>query len=323
MRTGYPAQVPIQYPTMGAILGKELASPAAELPGFVCISPFRFLSPSAFGPGFLGSRYAPLVVGENNGRNTDNALTVRNLALPQGIDVDRSDARLDLLSGLNADFAATHPDFPTTSHRAAYEQAVRMMHSSAIKAFNLEEEPAALRDAYGRSLFGQGCLLARRLVERGVPFIEVSLNGAAGTNVNGWDTHQNNFSAVKQLSAVLDPGWATLIADLKDRGLLESTVVVWMGEFGRTPKINQNQGRDHFPAAWTTVLSGGIRGGQVIGKTSPDGSAVVERPVSHADLMATICLALGLDPMRQNISNVGRPIRLADPAAKPIEEVVT
>jgi uncharacterized protein (DUF1501 family) len=122
---------------------------------------------------------------------------------------------------------------------------------------------------------------------------------------------------------VLDPGWATLITDLKDRGLLESTVIVWMGEFGRTPKINQNQGRDHFPAAWTTVLSGGIRGGQVIGRTSPDGGSVEERPVSHADLMATICLTLGLDPMRQNISNVGRPIRLADPAAKPIEEVVT
>src|SRR5208337_4156908 len=129
----------------------------------------------------------------------------------------------------------------------------------AARAFRLEEESDRLRDAYGRNLFGQGCLLARRLVERGVPFVEVTLGGQNGI---GWDTHQQNFEQVKQLSATLDPAWATLMQDLKDRGLLDSTLIVWMGEFGRTPKLEGN-GRNHFPNAWTTVLAGGgIKGGQ-------------------------------------------------------------
>ncbi len=128
------------------------------------------------------------------------------------------------------------------SHQTAYEQAVRLMRSEAVKAFDLASEPAALRDAYGRNLFGQGCLLARRLVERGVPFVEVTLGGVQGSQGLGWDTHQHNFDSVKQLCGVLDPGWATLMADLKDRGLLDTTLIVWMGEFGRTPKINP-QGR--------------------------------------------------------------------------------
>jgi uncharacterized protein (DUF1501 family) len=129
---------------------------------------------------------------------------------------------------------------------------------------------------------------------------------------------------LKALLGVLDPGWATLISDLRDHGLLDSTLIVWMGEFGRTPKINNSKGRDHFPNAWTTVLpGGGIKGGQAIGKTSADGTKVEDRPVSHMDLMATICSALGLDPMKQNMSDVGRPIRLADPDAKPITEVLS
>jgi uncharacterized protein (DUF1501 family) len=190
-----------------------------------------------------------------------------------------------------------------------------------VQAFELSDEPAALRDAYGRNVFGQGCLLARRLVERGVPFVEVSLNSAGVGNILGWDTHQNNFATLKTMLPVLDNGWATLLTDLKARGLLDSTLVVWMGEFGRTPKINNNQGRDHFPNAWSTVLSGGgVRGGQVLGRTSDNGQEVTERPVSVPDLLATIFLALGLDPMDQNMSNVGRPIRLADPAAKPLTE---
>jgi uncharacterized protein (DUF1501 family) len=191
-----------------------------------------------------------------------------------------------------------------------------MMRSSAVKAFDLAEEPAKLRDAYGRNLFGQGCLLARRLVERGVPFVEVSLNG--------WDTHAQNFEQVKRLSETLDPAWATLMDDLKQRGLLDSTLIVWMGEFGRTPKIvGDRNGRDHWAVSWSTVLSGGgIKGGQVVGKTTPDGMAIAERKVEVADLLGTICLALGLDPRKQNNSNVGRPIRLVEPTAKPITEVV-
>ena len=180
-----------------------------------------------------------------------------------------------------------------------------------------------LRDAYGRNLFGQGCLLARRLVERGVPFVEVTLAGVNGSNAFGWDTHNQNFEAVKRLSGVLDPAWGTLMEDLKQRGLLDSTLIVWMGEFGRTPKINNQQGRDHFPGAWSTVLAGGgIKGGQAYGKTSADGNKVETRPTSVGDFLATICQALGIDPLKQNNSNVGRPIRIAEPTAKPIKEIV-
>jgi uncharacterized protein (DUF1501 family) len=195
------------------------------------------------------------------------------------------------------------------------------MKAKGSEAFDLDEEPQNLRVKYGRNQFGQGCLLARRLVERGVPFVEVSLSN--GANALGWDTHVENFKAVQSLSETLDAGFATLIADLADRGLLSSTLVVWMGEFGRTPKINANNGRDHFPLAWSTVLmGGGIRGGQAIGKTDPDGMRVAARPVAVGDFLATICASLGIDPTKQNVSNVGRPIRVIDPKASPIREAL-
>lgn len=330
LRTGYLPQGPVQYPTLGSFLSKELGPDTAELPNYVSIGPYRFLSPAAYSPGFLGPKHSPLVVGGNGlnvvqpGSNAyEQALKVRNLDRPAGVDLPQADARLSLLKGLDDDFTRSRPGVSPESHVAAYAQAVRMMRSKAIDAFTLDEEPDKLRDKYGRNQFGQSCLLARRLVEQGVPFVEVSLNGVQGTQTFAWDTHNNNFPAVKSLSSVLDTGWATLLEDLHDRGRLDDTLVVWMGEFGRTPKINRNQGRDHFPAAWTTVLSGGgIKGGQVVGKTSPDGMKVDDRPVSVPDLIATICKSLGLDPRKQNMSNIGRPIRLADPNAKPIQEIL-
>lgn len=327
VRTGYRQQAPIQYPALGALLGKELGSTVAELPGYVSVAPFSAFSPGAYSPGFLGPKYAPLVVGAQLAFNvptfSPSQLQVRNLAVAEGVTAAQAESRLALLGSLNEGFNSSRPGVPTNSHRSAYEQAVRMMNSSAARAFRLEEEPAALRSRYGDNVFGHGCLLARRLVEQGVPFIEVSLNGYPGANGLGWDTHQNNFESVQKLSQVLDPAWATLIADLKDRGLLDSTLIVWMGEFGRTPQINAQKGRDHFPKAWSTVLAGGgIRGGQWVGSTNNIGTEVASRPVSSPDLMATICQALGLDPRRQNISNIGRPIRLADPDGKPIQEVL-
>lgn len=321
MRTGYLPQGPIQYPALGSLLSKELISPDCELPGYVSISPFIGLAPAAFGPGFLGPQYAPLIVGSSGLGQSDAALRVQNVESHPGTDATQVDRRLSLLQGFEADFAAARPGLMVDSHRSAYASAVRMMRSEGIKAFDLDDEPAELRDRYGRNTFGQGCLLARRLVERGVPFVEVSFSGTEGAL--GWDTHQQNFPTLKTLCGTLDPAWATLMDDLGQRGLLDSTLVVWMGEFGRTPSINNNAGRDHFPAAWSTVLGGGgIRGGQAIGKTSEDGMTVAERPVTTADLLATVVQAVGLDPTKQNMSNVGRPIRLADPAARPIEEVL-
>jgi hypothetical protein len=327
MRTGYLPQGPIQYPSIGSLYSKELGSEDSALPNFVSIAPFRQFSPGAYGPGFLGPQYAPLVVGDAGvafqpNQNYEQSLRVQDLEPPREVSREQADARIELLQTLEQDFVSRHPGISPQSHQTAYERAVRLMRTAASKAFNLEDEKPALRDAYGRNQFGQGCLLARRLVERGVPFVEVTLAGVNGGSF-GWDTHQQNFDNVKRLSEVLDPGWATLMEDLKARGLLDTTLIVWMGEFGRTPKINPQQGRDHYPNAWSTVLAGGgLKGGQVVGKTSPDGTTVAERPVPVIDFLATICGALGIDGTKWNLSNVGRPIRIVDKAARPVEEVI-
>ncbi len=248
-------------------------------------------------------------------------LKVEDLELPKGVDKDLADTRLDLLKSLNDRFVGEHADAPAAGHATAYQRAVKLMRSVAGRAFRLDEEPAAVRDAYGRNRFGQGCLLARRLVEQGVPFVEVTLGGEGGQL--GWDTHQDNFETVRKLCETLDPAWSTLMEDLRTRGLLDSTLIVWMGEFGRTPKINDNTGRDHFPNAWSAVLAGGgIRGGQAYGRTSDDSMTVADNPVTIPDLLATVCQSLGIDPMQQNDSNLGRPIRIVDPSAKPIDGVL-
>jgi hypothetical protein len=318
LRTGYVPMPPIEFPTLGSLVAREHEHTESDLPSYVSIAPQSF-NPAALSPGFLGPRYAPLVVGQDTGdgySGTDGALRVQNASRPAGVGRERFEERLELLHEMEADFLRTRPGSGTASHRTAYNRAERLMSPSAVRAFDLNQEPARVRDAYGRNRFGQACLLARRLIERGVPFAEVSLGG--------WDTHDDNFSAVRNLCGVLDPAWATLLADLRQRGLLDQTLIVWMGEFGRTPIINPRQGRDHYPAAWSVVLGGGgIRGGQVVGRTSPGGDAVEDRPVSVADLMATICLGLGLDPARQNMSGVGRPIRLAEPGNLPLREILT
>src|SRR5439155_24908490 len=158
---------------------------------------------------------------------------VQDLDLPGDVDPNNADARIDLLKQMEDDFVKGRPGVASKSHQTAYDRAVRLMKTAASKAFNIEEEKDSVRDAYGRNLFGQGCLLARRLVERGVPFVEVTHGGVNG-GAFGWDTHAQNFQFVRQLSEILDPAWATLMKELKDRGLLDSTLIVWMGEFGRT-----------------------------------------------------------------------------------------
>jgi Protein of unknown function (DUF1501) len=332
MRTGRTPGGPVQYPTIGSALSKELGAPDAELPNFVSIAPYRFLSPAAYTSGFLGPQYAPLIVADNalpfgqqQESNIDQLLKVEDLDLPGGVTPRRSSSRVQLLQEMEQEFIATRPGAAPVSHRTAYQRAVTLMRSAAAKAFNLKEEPKSVRDSYGRSLFGQGCLLARRLIEHGVPFVEVTHSSAPGINGTlGWDTHQNNFENVQKLSTVLDQGWAALMTDLRQRGLLDSTLIVWMGEFGRTPRIvNDRKGRDHWANSWTTVLAGGgIRGGQVIGRTSKDGATVEERPVAVPDLLATVTTALGVDFMKQTPSNVGRPIRIAEPTSKVIKEVL-
>ncbi|MFO0804857.1 MAG: DUF1501 domain-containing protein [Gemmataceae bacterium] len=320
MRTGVmPSAAGIQYPSIGALLSKELGDASSELPNFISVAPQRFFSQDAYGPGFLGPQHAALVVGDNqfnnNIPNVDQVLKVQDLAKAKDVDSATAAARIDMLRDMQEEFAATRPGGISKSHSAAYDRAIRLMQSESGKVFDLTEEKDPVRDKYGRNLFGQGCLLARRLVEKGVPFVEVTLGN--------WDTHGNNFDLVKGLCGTLDQAWAALMGDLKDRGLLDTTTIVWMGEFGRTPKINQGKGRDHYANAWSTVIAGGgVKGGQAVGKTSKDGTTVEERPTSSADLMATVCKVLGLNPEKTNMSNVSRPIPLADRTANAVTEVI-
>jgi hypothetical protein len=320
LRTGNLPLGGIDFPTLGSLVAKELHNDGADLPPFVSIAAQRILAQNAFGPGFLGPQFAPFLVADgqrsaNDGGGVDRQLKVENLDRYAEVTPDRTDRRLKLMKDLEAEFIGAHPGAIAGSHHAAYAAALRMMKAETAQVFDISKENSQLRDRYGRNLFGQGCLLARRLIERGVPFVEVTLDG--------WDTHQANFDGVKNLCGILDPAWSTLMADLQERGLLESTLIVCMGEFGRTPKINPQKGRDHFPNVWSAVLAGGgIKGGQAIGQSSKDGMQVEGKARSVPDLLATVCHALGIDCEKQNMSNVGRPIRIVDKSGQPITEVL-
>jgi arylsulfatase A-like enzyme len=319
MLTGYRAQqAAVRYPCLGSLLSKELGDNEGDLPNYVSLSPFRMVD-----AGFLGPNFSPLMVsGASDDPNTRANLALEDLAPPRGLDEEAMRKQFDFLRFMQQEFEEEHRGAAAKAHKASYDKAMRMIETQARKAFELDDEPTELRDAYGRNRFGQSCLLARRLVERGVAFVEVALSSAPG-NVAGWDTHSDNFTQVRALSQVLDPAWATLMKDLRDRGMLESTLVVWMGEFGRTPKINPTTGRDHFPAAWSVVLGGaGVKGGQAIGSTGKGGDEVTDRPVSVGDLYATICTALGINPTKENMTPEGRPISLVDKGSKPIAELV-
>jgi uncharacterized protein (DUF1501 family) len=312
LHTGQLPSEVVAYPALGSLLAKELGDPEADLPSCVTISPpFGNL-----GAGFLGPQYAPMSVsGISDNPNARANLTIDDLKPEKPVAASDREMRRKLLAEMQGDFAKRHGGAATAAHAAAYRKAQRMVDTQAKGAFRLDEEPARVRDAYGRSRFGQGCLLARRLLERGVSFVEVTLDG--------WDTHANNFEMVKTLSQTLDPAFATLLADLKERGMLANTLVVWMGEFGRTPVINGNGGRDHFPLAWSTVMAGaGVKGGQAVGSSGKDGMTVADRPVGVADFLATIFTAVGVDPAKENQTWEGRPISLAPKGGKALEELV-
>ncbi|MCS6978081.1 MAG: DUF1501 domain-containing protein [Gemmatales bacterium] len=299
LHTGYALSGSIKYPSLGAIVASELADPGFDLPHYVHIG-----GRDPAGSGFLGMTFAPFTVMDPNRMPA-------NVELPRGTDPKRFTRRLQLMEKLERDFAEAGAEAKVADHKAVYETASQMVLSPRIKAFDLSQEKDALRDRYGRTPFGQGCLLARRLVETGVTFVEVQTSGGMG--VGNWDTHDNNFERHKTLAGITDPAFAALIADLKDRGMLERTLVIWMGEFGRTPNINGRNGRDHYPRAFSVVLAGcGIRGGMVYGQTDPLGRAVVENPVTVRDLFSTICHALGINPAKENMSSVGRPIKIVD-----------
>jgi hypothetical protein len=292
LHTGYLPVPTVKHPTLGALVAKELGDPADDLPGFVRIGRNR----GSDGGGLLGVEYDPFLM-------TDPARLPDNTALTTT--PPRYERRLRLLGKMDDQFAQQGARQEVADHQKLYGKAARLVTSPRMEAFDLNHEPAATRDAYGRGEFASGCLLARRLVEAGVPCVEVGLGN--------WDTHDGNFDRSRQLCQQMDTPAAQLIADLKQRGLLDNTLVIWMGEFGRTPRVNPRGGRDHFPRAFSVALAGGgIRGGQVIGATDPSGSDVADRPVSVSDLFRTFCQSLGLPADKENMSGIGRPIRVVD-----------
>lgn len=318
MRTGHKPMGPIQYPCIGSSLARQMAEDEMTLPSNVSIGTYRAFNQEAFSPGFLGPKYGPLFVAAadvpgsvSNDEDGFPQLKVQSLDRAAGISEQRMEQRLEMWRQLQSQFVSSRSAGAAGAHHQVYEGAVRLMNSDDAKAFDLSGEPKKLREDYGSNVFGQGCLMARRLIQRGVPFVEVSL----GTNSGGvgWDTHSDNFNAVANLSKVLDDGWGTLMRDLKEHGLLESTTILWMGEFGRTPTINPSAGRDHFPNAWTSVLAGGgIAGGQAYGRTSKDGNAVEDGLIAEQDLLSTLCSALGLGSAPTNMAPNGRPMPISE-----------
>jgi hypothetical protein len=301
VHSGYAPTPTVLHPSLGSWTAEELEHPDPQMPAFVSIG-----GPSQ-GAGFLGVQHGPFVVGK-----VSKALD--NIELPTHVDPARFQRRQDLLATLETSFGAATGDRKVEQRQAVYRNAVGMMRSKHLAAFDVSGEPDAVKSAYGDHDFGRGCLMARRLVEAGVGFVEVSLDG--------WDTHKDNFGRTKTLMGMLDSGASTLLRDLSERHLLASTLVVIAGEFGRTPTINGNDGRDHHPKAWSAVLAGGgVRGGQAYGQTNADGSEVAAHPVSVADFFATLTTCLGLDPTKIVDTPVGRPISLTD-GGKPIADLL-
>ncbi len=295
MHTGYLPTATVRFPTLGSIVASELADPASELPSFVRIGRGGF-GGIADNAGLLGIDWDPFQMGAPGRLPENTALTTSE---------DRYSRRLKLLTNLEQHYAASGGRQEVSDHQKVYQQAAKMVTSPKMDAFDLSKEPTQAHEAYGDSPFGKGCLLARRLIETGVTFVEV--------NLGNWDTHQDNAERTKTLCGQLDRPHAALIKDLSDRGLLDKTLVIWMGEFGRTPRINPRAGRDHYPRAFDAVLSGGgTRGGQVIGKTDDGGSTVEDRPVTVNDLFRTICHSLSINADKENMSSIGRPIKIVD-----------
>lgn len=295
MHTGYSPAGSTAHPSVGALVGAHVAEVAPEpaaLPGYVAIGG------SGHTAGFLGARHGPFVVPKAG-------QPIRYLKDADRVSAARRRARAELWRGQQAAFAQRGAAPQITGHTDVMEQALAMMDSSQMDAFDLQHENRATRDRYGDTEFGRGCLLARRLVESGVPFVEVGMKG--------WDTHTDNFERVQRLSGDLDRAMSTLLDELADRGLLEDTLVVWAGDFGRSPRINARGGRDHHPRASSVVLAGGgLTTGQLVGATDDDGREVVDRKVSVVDLMRTVATALGLDPNRARMTPEGRPITTVD-----------
>jgi hypothetical protein len=307
--TGHRPTPAFEHPSLGSLVAHGTGA-GATMPPYVAVPGDSVGGQSsAARAGYLPGAFSAFNVGNDPGR-------VRDLDLPEGVSFDRSERRRDMLHKLDG-FARAVEDAPATRNRDAfYEQAYRLLSSPEAKgAFDLSRETAKTRESYGSSRVGAGCLLARRLVEAGSRFVTVV--------DTGWDTHQqiarelpdSRFPGSGKVPS-LDRAYASLLTDLRERGLLDSTLVVLLGEFGRTPKLNALGGRDHWPrAGFACLAGGGVQGGRVIGATNTMGELPVERPVSPPDLAFTILKLLGVDPARELTGPGGRPLRILSEGA--------
>lgn len=294
MHTSYTLRSTIKHPSMGAWLTKFQGRSNPSLPASVVITN----DSKHPGPGFFEAAMSPLSI-------SNPATGLQNVHRLAHLTENDFDYRVNLAQKLDTQFRAQYDYADLRAYGDIYKDAVKIMKSDDLVAFDLNKEPDEMHKLYGGGTFSQGCLLARRLVEHGIRFVEVSLGG--------WDTHNDNFVRVPEQCATLDKALAALLGDLSTRGMLDDTLVVLTTEFGRTPKINQNEGRDHYPKAFSSILAGGgIRGGQIYGKTDKGGHEVVENKVSIPDFNATIAYALGI-PLDQVIfSPSKRPFTVAD-----------
>lgn len=292
MHTGFVPNPNVEHPSYGSVIAHELIAQRPNLQ----IPPFISVGGASEGPGFLGMAWSPFTVG-SDGR-------VSNLDM--GLDDRRLVQRMKALELIEKGFISQSRGAASEDHQKILQKTLNLMTSEQMEAFRVEKEPQPVRDRYGDTAFGRGCLMARRLVEVGVPFIEVDLGG--------WDNHNGIHNILQnQRLPVLDKAMSALSEDLEQRGLLKDTAIIWMGEFGRTPRINGDAGRDHWARSWSVVVGGGgMKGGIAIGKTSTDGTEVESEPFSSEDVMASVCKALGISLETTYTSKNGRPMKIAN-----------
>ena len=322
MMTGYKPTPVVEYPTHGSVIAHVRRNATKVLPSHVAVPDFRVGGAKISGNGFLPVQTRPFSLDSDPAKP---GFRVRDLDFYTGVTADRIKRRQAYLNELDR-FSRLVDEQETSGQDPEFEQAVRLITSPQAKqAFDLGKESTKTRQRYGRKTIGQSCLLARRLVEQGVPFVTV--------NQRGWDTHDNLYTRLKEgytgakqpvgLIPSLDLAMSALIDDLEDRGLLDETLVVAMGEFGRTPKLNTRGGRDHWPRVFSVALAGaGIRGGTVVGTSDAVGESPRERPVTPSELAATIYTLLGVSPDLELKTSDGRPVRLVLDGSKPVSEVM-
>jgi len=301
-KTGYRPEPTTVYPALGAIITQQSPNLKLEIPQHISMGNTQFPARGGYLGGHLDAFRVP-----DPGKNIGN--------MRASVETPRQNRRLDNLNVVSQAFQKGRLiQSKKTLHQSTIDRALTMMSSEQLNAFEIEKEPEAVRKAYGDSSFGRGCLIARRLVEQGVHSIEV--------NLSGWDSHANNFTGHQTQSKMLDPAFASLLKDLKARDLLDSTIVLCIGEFGRTPKINPLDGRDHWPTGFSCIVGGGgLKGNVIIGETDPTGKEKKPtEPVQIQDLYATILQKLNIDYTQELISPIGRPLALSD--GTPIQKLI-